>query len=134
MMDIKEMKEKACRLIEPEMERILNLPSLDNTSLNQLHMLSDTKKNFMKMESLENGYGMMNGNSYGGNSYSQGQSSNSNGYTYSMRGNSNGMVTDPYGYSRTDSGSHLEAAMRDASNAQEREEIRQIMAKYHHNY
>ena len=34
-------------------------------------------------------------------------------------------------YSRDDGRSHLEAAMREARNEQEREEIRQLMARYH---
>ncbi len=147
-MDAKQMKEKACRLIEPELERILNLPALDSTSLNQLHILSDTKKNFMKMESLENqNMGMMNGgNSFGynsyapgyvmGNSYAQGQGGNSNaympGFSYGQGGNSNGMYQSyDNGFSRNDTYAHLEAAMREARNDQEREEIRQLMSRYH---
>lgn len=35
------------------------------------------------------------------------------------------------GYSRGDAYSHLEHAMRDAKNDQEREEIRQLMMRYH---
>lgn len=124
------MKDTFCRQIDTELERISKLPTLDNTSLNQLHMLTDTKKNILKIEKLEMET-EMGGNSYRGNSYYPG--GNSNGY---MMGNSYG---GPYygqgsydnGYSRMDSRSHLEQAMRDAHNPQEAEEIRQLMTRYH---
>ena len=129
----KQMKDIFCRQIDTELERISKLPTLDNNTLNQLHMLTDTKKNLLKIEKLEmEGQGMMDGNAFRGNSYYN-QGGNSNGY--SMMGNSYA----PYynqgsydnGYSRTDPRSHLEQAMRDARTEQEREEIRQLMTRYH---
>ena len=58
------MKDTFCRQIDTELERISKLPSLDNTSLNQLHMLTDTKKNILKIEKLESEMGgMMDGSS-----------------------------------------------------------------------
>lgn len=123
----KQMKDIFCRQIDTELERISKLPSLDNTSLNQLHMLTDTKKNILKIETLEN---QMNGNSYRGNSYdyNRGDWGNSN----TSMGNPGSMRMSPmYGNSGTDAYSHLEAAMRDARNDQEREEIRQLMSRYH---
>lgn len=124
----KQMKDIFCRQIDTELERISKLPTLDNTSLNQLHMLTDTKKNILKIETLENQ--MMNGGSYRGSSYDyiRGEWGNSNG----NMGNSGAIRMSPmYGSSGTDAYSHLEAAMRDARNDQEREEIRQLMARYH---
>lgn len=127
----KQMKDIFCRQIDTELERISKLPTLDNTSLNQLHMLTDTKKNILKIETLENQ--MMNGSSYAyrGNSYDYNRGDyfgNSNG----NMGNSGAMRMMPmYGNSGTDTYSHLEAAMRDARNEQEREEIRQLMSRYH---
>lgn len=128
----KQMKDIFCRQIDTELERISKLPSLDNNSLNQLHMLTDTKKNLLKIEKLQmETEGMMDGNSFRmmGNSYAQ---NNGNGYSngYSMNGPYYGGSYDN-GYSRTDGRSHLEAAMRDARNEQEREEIRQLMSRYH---
>ncbi len=126
----KQMKDIFCRQIDTELERISKLPSLDNNSLNQLHMLTDTKKNLLKIEKLEmENEGMMSGNSFRmmGNSYAQ-----NNGNGYSMNGPYYGYGGSyDNGYSRTDGRSHLEAAMRDARSEQEREEIRQLMSRYH---
>lgn len=138
----KQMIDKFCMQIETELDRISKLPSLDNTTLSQLHMLTDTKKNLLKIEKLEmETEGMMEGNSF------RGRGGNSNGY---MMGNSyapyyggsyEGSYAGGYsranngsyegGYSRGDSRSHLEQAMREARNEQEREEIRQLMTRYH---
>jgi hypothetical protein len=65
----------------------------------------------------------------GGNSYR-------GGYGNGMSGNSYGMMpmyggSYDNGYSRTEPSAHLEAAMRDARTEQEREEIRQLMSRYH---
>lgn len=120
------MKDTFCRQIDVELERISKLASLDNTSLNQLHLLTDTKKNLLKIEKLESEMnGMMGGNSYRGMSYD----SIGGPYGYPMQ-QYPGSYYDG-GYSRTDGRSHLEAAMRDARNDQEREEIRQLMMRYH---
>lgn len=122
----KQMKDSFCKLIDVELEKISKLPNLNDATLNNLHKLTDTKKNLLKIEKLEmdtmgggNSYGNY-GNSYGYNSYAQNQGGTSNSYGLS------GMD-----YSRDDGRSHLEAAMRDARNEQEREEIRQLMARYH---
>lgn len=119
------MKDTFCRQIDVELERISKLASLDNASLNQLHMLTDTKKNLLKIEKLESEMnGMMGGSSYRGSSYDNMGGS----YGYPMQ-----QYHDSYydgGYSRTDGRSHLEQAMRDARSEQEREEIRQIMMRY----
>lgn len=52
-------------------------------------------------------------------------------YDNSMTGNSYNRMggSYDYGYSRDNAYSHLEAAMRDARNEHEREEIRQLMSK-----
>ena len=70
----KQMKDIFCRQIDTELERISKLPSLDNNSLNQLHILTDTKKNLLKIEKLQmETEGMIDGNSFRmmGNSYAQ---------------------------------------------------------------
>ncbi len=118
------MKDTFCRQIDTELERISKLPSLDNTTLNQLHMLTDTKKNLLKIEKLEMETSM-GGNSFRNNSYYTPGQGNSNTYMpYYGHGYDNG-------YSRDESRAHLEQAMRDARNEQEREEIRQLMTRYH---
>lgn len=117
----KQMKDIFCKLIDVELDKISKLPNLNDATLNNLHKLTDTKKNLLKIEKLEmemmgggNSYGYY-GNSYGYNSYAQNQ----------------GGMSNTMDYSRDDGRSHLEAAMRDARNEQEREEIRQLMARYH---
>lgn len=133
----KQMIDIFCKQIETELEKISKLPTLTDATLNNLHKLTDTKKNLLKIEKLEmelgEGEGMMNGMSFRGN----GNGGNSNNGSY-RGGYSNGYSQMPYygnsydrGYSRTDPYMHLEAAMRDARNEQEREEIRQLMARYH---
>lgn len=133
-----EVKDKICKQIMTEMEKISSMPSLNDATLRNLQLLTDTKKNFLKIEKLESEMGGMGGNSYRGNSYDYIRGEWGNSMDQGMRGNSNGYPMQPYypgsydnGYSRTDSRSHLEAAMRDARNDQEREEIRQIMSRYH---
>lgn len=131
----KHMIDIFCKQIETELDRLSKLPQLNDATLNNLQKLTDTKKNLLKIEVLEmEKESMMGGNSLRGRGYSN------MGSSYDMGGYSNmpyygnyapgqsGMST---GYSGTDSRSHLEAAMRDARNEQEREEIRQIMARYH---
>ena len=120
----KQMKDIFCKLIDVELDKISKLPSLNDATLNNLHKLTDTKKNLLKIDKLEmemmgggNSYGYY-GNAYANNSYAQNQGL-SNGYS---------MGND---YSRMDGRSHLEAAMRDARSEQEREEIRQLMSRYH---
>lgn len=119
----KQMKDIFCRLVDTELEKISKLPQLNDATLNNLHKLTDIKKNLLKIEMLE---GQNGGSSYG----------RSYGYDYGMSGNSYGM-TPMYGnsydsaHSRMEVSPHLEAAMRDAKTDQEREEIRQLMARYH---
>lgn len=144
----KKIMDSICKLIETEIERLSKQPSLDNTTLNQLHVLTDTKKNLLKIETLEMELGESDmddmggsyrrgGRSYRGNSYdyirgewgnsmTQGQQGgNSN--RYSMNGPYYGSYDN--GYSRHDSYSHLEEAMRNARSEQEREEIRNLMTR-----
>lgn len=134
----KQMKDIFCKLIDVELDKISKLPNLNDATLNNLHKLTDTKKNLLKIDKLEmemmgggnsfgyygNAYGNSYGNSYAGNAYAN------NSYAQNQGGNSNGysMGND---YSRMDGRSHLEAAMRDARSEQEREEIRQLMSRYH---
>ncbi len=149
----KKVLDSICKLIENELERLSKQPSLDNTTLNQLHVLTDTKKNLLKIETLEmemeepyeedmgyssrRGGGRSNrggsyaqsrmGGSYGMNSYAPyygGQGSYEGGGSgYSRASSYEG------GYSRGDTYSHLEQAMREAGNEKEREEIRQLMSR-----
>lgn len=131
-----ELKDKICKQITAEMIKISSMPSLNEATLNNLQMLTDTKKNFLKIEKLESEMNGMGG-SYRGNSYDYNRGDWGN--SMNQNGNSNTMMPmqnryyqsyEP-GYSRNDAYSHLEAAMRDARNDQEREEIRQIMSRYH---
>ncbi len=141
-----ELKDKSCKLIMVELEKISNMPSLNDATLRNLQLLTDTKKNFLKIEKmemeLEGMRGQMDGNSYRGNSYdyirgewgnSMAQGSNSNRYNEPMYyGNSYANSYDG-GYSMhgNDAYSHLEQAMRSAKNENEREAIRQAMSRIH---
>ena len=128
MMDKKTM-DSVCKLIENEIERLSKQPSLDNSTLNQLHILTDTKKNLLKIEKLEmegagidDGYSNRRGMSYMGGSYD-----NYMGRSYGMTPQYHQSYDN--GYSRGDAYSHLEQAMRDARTEQEREEIRSLMTR-----
>ncbi len=117
------------KLIDAELEKISKMPALNDAILNNLHKLTDTKKNLLKIDKLEMELGGEMMNEYSnrgrmGGSYDYGRDN------YSNRMPIYGGSYDN-GYSRTDAYSHLEAAMRDARNEQEREEIRQLMARYH---
>lgn len=136
-----QMKDTFCKQINAELAKIASMPSLNDSTLAQLHLLTDTKKNLLKIEKLEmETEGMSGGNSYRNDGYSSrygyepmyrnsydGGYSRANSYDggYSRANSYDG------GYSRADVHSHLEAAMREARNDQEREEIRQIMSRYH---
>ena len=118
--------DSVCKLIENEIERLSKQPSLDNTTLNQLHVLTDTKKNILKIEHLEMemegpyeeaGYSNRRGMSYRGGSYDYNHVVPQYNTSYDN------------GYSRDSTYSHLEQAMRDARSDQEREEIRSLMSK-----
>ena len=139
-----QIKDKICRHLDTEIEKIANMPSLNDVSFANLHKLTDTKKNLLKIEKLEMELeGMDGGNSYRGDGYSYGgpyygNSMMGNSYAQGQRGgNSNTYMPmnpqyyDNGGYARMDAYSHLEAAMRDARSDQEREEIRQLMSRYH---
>ena len=127
----KKVMDSVCKLIENEIERLSKQPSLDNTTLNQLHVLTDTKKNLLKIETLESsmegpmmdGYSNRRGMSYmGGGSYDNRMSGSYNMAPQYYQSYDNG-------YSRDSAYSHLEQAMRDARSDQEREEIRALMTK-----
>lgn len=129
MMD-KKVMDSVCKLIENEIERLSKQPSLDNTTLNQLHVLTDTKKNLLKIETLESGmeepmmdgYSNRRGMSYRGGSYDDYM-----GRSYNMAPTYHQSYDG--GYSRDSAYSHLEQAMRDARSDQEREEIRNLMTR-----
>jgi hypothetical protein len=116
------------KLLDTELEKISKMPALNDAVLNNLHKLTDTKKNLLKIDKLEmeTSNGMMDGysNRRMGGSYDMGYSG------YSMTGPIYRGGSYDQGYSRTDVHSHLEAAMRDARSEQEREEIRQLMMRY----
>jgi hypothetical protein len=126
----KQMIDIFCKQIETELEKISKLPTLTDATLNNLHKLTDTKKNLLKIEKLEMemGEGMDNGYS-NRNMPTRGGSYDNMSNRYPHMPIYGGSYD--YGYSRNDAYSHLEAAMRDARNEQEREEIRQLMARYH---
>lgn len=146
----KQMEDIFCKLMDAELDKISKMPSLNDAALNNLHKLTDTKKNLLKIEKLEMELdGMEQGNSfynsYRGNSNRRYYSMDGSGYarnnSYS-RGNSNGymppMMDDNYypgnnysnGYSQDgDSYMHLEEAMKHARTEQERDAIRQVMSK-----
>lgn len=139
------IKEKICKLIDAEIDKIVAMPQLNDKSLSDLHTLTDTKKNLLKIEKLEyENDGMYEDPGYSRDgSYRRGMNSyRQNGYG----GNSNrnqmippiyyGNSYDDYsmtgGYSRDqggDSYSHLEEAMRHATSEEERNAIRQLMSR-----
>ena len=118
------------KLIDAELEKISKMPALNDAVLNNLHKLTDTKKNLLKIDKLEMEVpgGMMDGysNRRMGNSYDDYSGYSMTGPIY--RGGNYGSYDQ--GYSRTDARSHLEAAMREARSEQEKEEIRQLMMRY----
>ena len=126
----KKVMDSVCKLIENEIERLSKMPSLDNTTLNQLHVLTDTKKNLLKIETLESnmegpmmdGYSNRRGMSYMGGSYDNRMNGSYNMAPQYRQSYDNG-------YSRDSTYSHLEQAMRDARSDQEREEIRALMTR-----
>ena len=127
----KKVMDSVCKLIENEIERLSKQPSLDNTTLNQLHVLTDTKKNLLKIETLESS---MEGPMMDGYSNRRGMSYMGGGSYDNYMGRSYNMAPQYYqsydnGYSRDSAYSHLEQAMRDARSDQEREEIRALMTR-----
>ena len=122
-----------------EITREIEAKGLNDTSLNNLHKLTDTKKNILKIEKLEMGYGddampYENGNSnrvpmyYNTNSYRNGGGRSYRNSYYQNTGNQYG----GNGYSMTgqdgSSYHHLEEAMRHATSEEERNAIRQLMS------
>ena len=125
-MDVKTIVEKTCRLIEPDLEKILNLPSLDNATLEKLNLLLDSKKNVLKIEKLEmEKQNMMSGysNYYPNHPIIQEGSSNHYPPMYDRSYDHDG------GYSRDSSRDYLEMAMRNARDDRQREEIRQLLSR-----
>lgn len=130
-------KDKLCKMLDTEIDKISNMPSLTDVSLNNLYKLIDVKKDLLEIEEKEmeleggmDGYSQRRGGySRRGNSYAQGGGRGGNSNRY--------MMEDPYygnsydgGYSMTgDVHSHLEEAMRSARNDNEREAIRQAMSR-----
>ena len=143
------MKEKLCKLIDAEIDKIVAMPQLNDKTLSDLHILTDTKKNLLKIEKLEyENEGMFDDGGYSRNgsydgSYRRGMGS----YRQNGRGGNssrNPMIPPIYhgnsyddysmdgGYSRDqggDSYSHLEEAMRHATSEEERNAIRQLMSR-----
>ena len=130
-----QMKDMICKHLDTELSKIANMQSINDVALANLQRLTDTKKNLLKIELLES---QLNDDMMDGDSYRRGRSYRGS-YDGVRDGNSNRYMmpgriySDSYdmGYSRNDSYSHLEAAMRDARNEQEREEIRQLMSRYY---
>lgn len=129
-------KDKLCKLLDSEMEKIAAMPTLNDASLSNLYKLVDVKKDLYEIEEkkmiVDEGYGD-NGNSYG--RYMNG---NSNRYPmnppiyYGESYNGNSYQMNNGGYSRdrnSDSYTHLEEAMRSATSEAERDAIRQVMNK-----
>lgn len=120
----KQMKDTFCKLIDTELDKMSKLQALNDVSLQNLWRLTDTKKNLLKIEKLENEVNY--GNSYG---YDRDMD---NGYSrrYPIYGG------DSYnGYSMTGRGgesyNHLEEAMNHATSEAEKEAIRQLMVRFY---
>ncbi len=118
----RQMEDAFNKLIDAELEKISKMPALNDAILNNLHKLTDTKKNLLKIDKLEK---------ENSGSYEMGYSNRMMGGSYDYNRPIYRGGSYDNGYSRTDAYSHLEAAMRDARNEQEREEIRQLMVRYH---
>ena len=128
-----QIKDMICKHLDTEMDKISKMPSLNDASLNNLHILTDTKKNLLKIEILEK--------QLEDDGYSNRRRGGSYDYDYSRRDDGSYMHMMPIpqyrggsydnmgGNSRNDAYSHLEAAMRDARTESEREAIRQAMSK-----
>ena len=80
-----QVKDKLCKQIDNEIEKIANMPSLNDTTLNNLYKLIDVKKDLLEIEEKEMELGMediypgnsMRSGTYGG-SYRGGQGGGSN--------------------------------------------------------
>lgn len=133
-----QVKDKICKQIDNEIEKISNMASLNDVTLSQLYKLIDIKKDILEIDEkeMELGEPMMNGNSFRsgyarmGNSYQQGRvDNNSNRYMYEpVYANS---YDGGYSMAGSDAYAHLEQAMRSARTENEREAIRQAMSKMH---
>lgn len=136
-------KDKLCKQIDAEIDKISVMPTLTDVALGNLYKLIEVKKGLLKIDVLEGELEGMMGMEEG---YSnRGQYSNRGGY--SRRGNSyaggNGMaradasnhymgnpIYDPgYSMAAGDAYMHLEEAMRAARTDREREAIRLAMSK-----
>ena len=125
-----QVKDKLCKQIDTEIDKISAMPSLTDVALGNLYKLIEIKKGILKIDVLEGEVGGMN-MGYSNRSYSN----MGNSYDGRMGGSSNHYPIDPsYGYSGysmdgNDAYSHLEQAMRVARSDREREAIRQAMSK-----
>ena len=123
-----QVKDKLCKQIDQEIDKISVMPSLTDVALGNLYKLIEIKKGLLKIEHLEGEMGTMG---YSNRSYSN----MGNSYDGRMAGSSNHYQIDPsYGYSGysmggNDAYAHLEEAMRLARTDREREAIRQAMSK-----
>ncbi len=126
-------KDKLCKLLDSEMEKIAAMPTLNDASLSNLYKLVDVKKDLYEIE--EKKMIVDEGNSYG--RYGGYMNGNSNRYPmvppiYGESYNGNSYQMNNNGYSRdrgSDSYAHLEEAMRSATSEAERDAIRQVMNK-----
>lgn len=123
-----QIKDMICKHVDTEIDKIAKMPSLTDVTLNNLQKLVETKKGILKIEMLEK---QLHGDMEGG--YSNRYYGNSYGYMpdYTMDNSYRMGRSYDMGYSRDSVMTHLEAAMRDARNDQERDEIRNLMTRYH---
>ncbi len=130
-----QVKDKLCKQIDTEIDKISAMPSLTDVALGNLYKLIEIKKGILKIDMLESELEPMNMGYSNRNQYSNRSYSNmGNSYDGRMGGNSNHYVDTPIyggGYSMdgNDAYSHLEQAMRVARSDREREAIRQAMSK-----
>lgn len=131
-----QVKDKLCKQIDTEIDKISAMPSLTDVALGNLYKLIEIKKGLLKIDVLEGEVDGMNmGYSNRGQYSNRGSYSNmGNSYDSRMGGSSNHYMNDPIygpGYSMdgNDAYSHMEQAMRAARTDREREAIRQAMSK-----
>ena len=122
------LKEKLCR----ELEEIAQKPELSGSDVQDIHELSDTVKNLLKISMLEHGGYSRDGDWEARGSYDRGNSYNR--YGYSQKRDSMGRYSrEGRGYSRGDAKGQMmeqmEMAMQSASSEREREEIRRCMER-----
>lgn len=81
-----QVKDKLCKQIDAEIDKIANMPTLNDTTLANLYKLIDIKKDLLEIEEKEMELGM---DEYQGNSMRQGGGGYSNAYRGGQGGGSN---------------------------------------------